>query len=312
MSSIKHWDSLQRLGKQQCFVESDLRLMILSAGGSATLWVLVEGEADIYFYERMFKNHGVKVIIAGKSNSLGVKYGGFHSVIETVTNLLLWGRTSLIIGVVDRDWRSFYSNVVRKLPANIFLTDHRDLEMTLLSVQQVRGLLKAEVVTNMNPAYIRDIGSGDWFSSVWEKCCHIARYMGSLRIVAAHFKMQKLKFSDTLYWDKVSRSLKPDWESNLFNKALEMNAPICKARFYFYCWWTKVRYGLNNLSNYDICRGHDFLQILSTLLIDTGHFSEKWMTYFMAMEISVTEIRGLKMYGAIRNWMNSKGLSLLV
>jgi hypothetical protein len=312
MSSIKHWDTLQGLHKQQRFIESDLRLMIMSPGGITTLWVLVEGDADIYFYERMFKNHGTKVVIAGRTNILGTKIGGYHAVMEVVNNLLAWGKTSRIIGIIDRDWRSFYRNGVTKLPANIFLTDYRDLEMTLLSVQRVRNLLKTEIVANMSAVYVHEFGGGDWFTSVWENCCQIARYMGSLRIVVAHFRMRKLEFSNTLYWDNATRRITNEWEDNLFNKALELNSHICKARFFFYCWWTKVRFGLNKLSIYEVSRGHDFLQILSTLLIDSGHFSEKWMAYFMAMEIPKEEIRKLKMYNSINSWMDSNRLSLLV
>lgn len=311
MTPIKYWDSLQKLADHLTYVESNLRVMIMSPGGTGSLWVLVEGEADMYLYERMFVSPGAKVVKAGKVGGDGNIRGGIHAVKEVVGNILSLGLTKLIIGIVDRDWSTFNKNAILNLPANIFLTDHRDLEMTLLSVKQVRDLLTTEIIANMNPVYVRILGGGSWFPLVWYNCCNIAHYMGSLRIVASLFQLPRIVFRESLYWDNGSRIITQNWEHNLYYSALEQSN-LTKLRFYILCWWTKVRYGLNKLPIYDVSRGHDFLHVLSTLLLDSGHFSEKWMTYFMANEISVAEIRKLKLYNSINGWMRNNSLSLLV
>ena len=311
MSSIKHWDSLQSLTSHQIYVESNLRRMISHPLGITHLWVLVEGEADMYLYERMFDTYTVKVVRAGRYNKRGDVIGGVHAVKEVVEHLLALGISQLIIGIIDRDWRMFYKNAQKELPANIFLTDHRDLEMTLLSVKQVRNLMVAEIISNMSTDSVRALGGRGFFPPLWIKCCDISRYIGSLRIVAAYYQLPRFDFGETLYWNQTLKCVVPQWEQNIFNKAFELSSPVCKIKFLFYCWMTKVRFGLNRLSVFDVCRGHDFLHILSVMLIDTSHFSEKWMTYFMAKEIPEAEIRELTMYKSIDNWMKKNGVNRL-
>jgi hypothetical protein len=135
--------------------------------------------------------------------------------------------------------------------------------------------------------------------------------MGALRIVVAHFQLQGLCFKTSLYWDDSTKRVVSGWEYNLFNKAVALSAPLSKMRFYFYCWWVEMKYNLKRLPIYDVCRGHDFLHILSTMLINP-QFSEKWMTYFMAMEISSSEIRNLKVYKSIDEWLNAKGITYFI
>ena len=69
MSAPKHWDELEKLKKKAPNQESDLRSSMMSPSGLVTLWVLVEGDADPYFYERMFDLSHTKVLKVGKKGT---------------------------------------------------------------------------------------------------------------------------------------------------------------------------------------------------------------------------------------------------
>jgi len=316
MSAIKYWDTLQSLAGNVHTLESDLKVSMTSPAGVTLLWVLVEGEADMYFYERMFDTSVVKVFKAGEKDGRGKISGGNKAVLHIVDHLLHDPDvlTSSLIGIIDRDWRPFKKNVSDILPEHIFETDWRDLEMTLLSHASVRNALEQEVVSNMAEKHRQRYLKGtDWYRNVWDSCCMVSRYMGSLYIVASHFEYARLEFSDTTYWDDAEgkKCLKENWEEHIYADALRQVNPVGHLRLLLSCWYMRHRYQLNKRSIYDVCRGHDFMHVLSCMLIDKHHFSEEWMTYFMTQEIPLAEIRNLRMYQSIFHWAASQELNVL-
>lgn len=317
MSAPKHWNTLNSIGTQPPVVESNLRLMVLSPGGQTTLWVLVEGDADPYFYERMFVVGNVQVIKAGVPDSAGVVHGGYHAVIELVRKVLAARSYLLIIGIIDRDWRLFIGHT-EKLPANIFLTDRRDLEMTLLSYSRLRMALRAEVMSTMSPNYLPYFvdgkwynKNGDWFRDVWEESVSVSRYMGIFHIMAARFHMPSVGFKASDYWDFTNRRLLTDWRENLLQTAIR-NVGMSRCKMHCKAFRIKLRYGLSFRSFADVCRGHDMMSLLSKQLIDNAHFSEKWITFYLSKEINPDEIKCMRLYRTLNRWMNQHGISLLI
>lgn len=317
MSAPKHWNTLKNIVTQPPVLESNLRLMVLSPGGLATLWVLVEGESDPYFYERMFVVGNVKVIKAGMPNSIGVVHGGYHVVIELVGKMLAARSNLLVIGIIDKDWRSFIGHT-ENLPANIFLTDRRDLETTLLSYSRLRKALRAEVMSSMNGNFLSHFIDGkwykkndDWFRDVWENSVLVSRYMGIFHIMAAHFHMPRVGFKATDYWDNSNCRLRTDWRGNLLQTAIR-NFGVSRCKMHCRTFRINLRYALNFRSFADVCRGHDIMSLLSKQLIDSGHFSEKWITFYLSKEINHDEIKGMRLYRSLYRWMNQHGISLLI
>lgn len=313
-----HWDELRTLQSSHPNQESDLRLSINSPTGRVTLWVLVEGDADPYFYERLFDNSSTKVVKVGKMGTDGNLHGGCKVVKEIVANLLSLGRTRLIIGIIDRDWRPFKEEAKSKLPPHIFETDQRDLEMTFLSNQSLRVALKQEVTNTMNINHIKWFRNGfwyqkngDWFRDVWEQCCKVSRYMGSLRIVASHYELPRVDFTITDYWNLERHALCEEWENRLFRKTVKQTR-CCYLRLLYYCWRVKYKFNLNSRFVYDVCRGHDFLSVMSEMLIDNSHYSERWMTFFMTKEMSIADIRSMRLYQDIEKWAVSFGVTMSV
>lgn len=318
MSAPKHWDELEKLKKKTPNQESDLRLSMMSPAGLTTLWVLVEGDADPYFYERMFDLSRTKVLKVGKKGTDGKMHGGNKVVKELVANLLAWGWTKLVIGIIDRDWRPFKKDAKEPLPPHIFETDQRDLEMTLLSFSSLRSALRQEVTDSMNPNHKRWLKrgywcrkNGDWFKDVWEECCKVSRYMGSLRIVDSHYELPRVDFTTPDCWDESQHILYENWEHRLFRKAV-MQTGCNGVRLLCYCWMVKYKYGLNRRTIHDVCRGHDFLSVLSEMLIDKSHYSEKWMTFFMTKEMAISDIRSMRLYQNIDRWATPVGATMLV
>lgn len=314
MSVPKHWAELQSLHTLSYYQEPDLRLSISSPAGLLTLWVLVEGDADPYFYERMFDMSRTKVVKVGKLGKDGKLHGGNKVVKDLVSNLL--SETQFVIGIIDRDWRPYKKDAHLSHPLHIFETDQRDLEMTLLSFTSLQSALRQEVINTMNSNHKRWLKrgywcrkNGDWYKDVWELCCKVSRYMGSLRIVASHYELPRVDFTMPDCWDDVEHKLYDNWENRLFNRTMEQTGCSC-VRLLYSCWMAKYRYDLNHRTIYDVCRGHDFLSVLSEMLIDKWHFSERWMTFFMTKEMAVTDIRQMRLYQDIDSWAISKGVAM--
>jgi hypothetical protein len=71
-------------------------------------------------------------------------------------------------------------------------------------------------------------------------------------------------------------------------------------------------YNLDHRSVYEVCRGHDFLPIMSKMLIDNTHYSERWMTFFMTKGMTATDIRGMRLYQDIDRWAATVGVAMSV
>lgn len=115
---------------------ADLRQAINSPSGEMTRWVLVEGKQDRDFYPIMFQDD-VRIYIAGHvraDDETHTVHGGVVAVREVVNTILTLGYTTSIIGIIDRDYidyRTASDDTGVDQTGHIFVTDYRDLEMTL-------------------------------------------------------------------------------------------------------------------------------------------------------------------------------------
>lgn len=311
---MKHWEDLQNLfmNPDRIMVENDLRSSINSPIGERTTWILVEGTCDPWFYERMFTGPFVKVIKVGIKDKLGNPNGGYKAVDKIVHNLLK-DATSLVFGIIDKDYTQF--NKQRHIDSScIFTTDHRDLEMTLLSNDDAREKLQAEILSNTRPARFGKLMPENWFCKQWNLCETVCRFLGELRIAGTWLNIPtKLNFKLSLYWNAKDKELIKRWKMHIYISAFQQ----CVRKNYIFLapiihLWSNYRHRTKMMTIWDVCRGHDFMCFLSELMVDKSHFSPAWMTYFLTKEVSLTDIRKMHLYKTIHTWQVAHGVNVLV
>lgn len=311
---MKHWDDLQTLSKNTdgVLVENDLRSSINSPIGERTTWVLVEGTCDPWFYDRMFTGSFVKVVKVGIKDKLGNPKGGYKAVERIVYNLLK-DATSLVFGIIDKDYTQF--NKQRHVDSScIFTTDHRDLEMTLLSNDDAREKLEAEILSNTEHTRFSKLKPEDWFRKQWNLCETVCRFLGELRIAGTWVNIPTgLNFKLSLYWNAKEKALVRGWKRRIYISAFQQ----CLHKHYLFfsplihlC--SNYQHRTKKMAIWDICRGHDFMAFFSELMIDKSHFSPAWMTCFLAKEITFPDIRKMQLYKSINEWQSAHGVNVLV
>ena len=103
---------------------NELRLDISHPNSAGIAFVLVEGDSDIRLFRKFFSSEKCKVECVP---------GGNPKVEESVTELLK--KSELVIGIRDADF--IHLEGIAYAQSNVFLTDLHDLEMGLVSEDQV-------------------------------------------------------------------------------------------------------------------------------------------------------------------------------
>lgn len=311
---MKHWADLQTIfmNFNKVMVENDLRSSINSPIGERTTWVLVEGTCDPWFYDRIFTGPYVKVVRVGIKDKLGNPKGGYKAVEKIVHNLQK-NATNLVFGIIDKDYTQF--NKQRHIDSScIFTTDHRDLEMTLLSNNDAREKLQAEILSNTKPARFGRLEPEEWFREQWSKCESVCRFLGELRLAGTWINIPtRLNFKLSSYWSDKNKSLVENWKRNIYISAFQQ----CLGKRYLFFsplihLLSNYRHRTKEMTVWDVCRGHDFMGFLSELMINKNHFSPAWMTYFLANEVSLDDIRKMQLYKTIQTWQSAHNVNVLI
>lgn len=69
---------------------------------------------------------------------------------------------------------------------------------------------------------------------------------------------------------------------------------------------------LDEESLYDVCRGHDMLQLLSLTLVDVQTYSEKSIMNKMIEAYDLNDFRATRLYASILTWQTSESVNALV
>ena len=297
------WDIF---GEDVLYTLGDVKSALSWPDADKKCLVMVEGKADSDCYSKVLQGKDVIIIKAGYVARDGVKRGGFRVVKTIVKSILESGMTRGIIGIVDKDYTMF-----RKSPIvhadNIFTTDKRDLEMMLWSIDAVSSFM----VTRL---------SGESHNEDWrldavklDKIKQISRYMGSLHISDVwHGLRCEHEFHNRLYWDFVSHDFKVDWETNIFlyfvNQCASMQTPVTFTQEMLD--ESNTRFDMENQDFCDIARGHDFLTILSHVMVDTNTYSEDNLTNMMISYITPVMFSTTNLWRAIADWQTREGYSV--
>lgn len=276
--------------------------------GSRTTFVIVEGSDDLAFYNRFFDISKTASYYSTKINKDGiVQDGGCAELLNIVSTVLDEGLTDKIVGIVDTDYRKYLDDYL--YPPNIFHTDHRDMEMTALSMLSVQQTLRS---------WITD------YDGIMDGLKNMLRHAGVLRIMNDRFRLGcsfKKKVKISCIFDTSRHAVVEHWrakyDSNFLKACLNkrkqsflglIKTLICisKAAVFY------VTHSFSRESDYDVCQGHDTLQLLSLSLIDTATFSPDaiWEKCFNAYTIN--DFKSTRLYASLHSWELTKSVRILI
>lgn len=283
--------SLQDAVQEPAGTKAAIRQALMSPAGLRVAWVVVESEEDVAVYQKFMRLDST--VVKTSESATGRK--GYDYVEAIVREIKEEERRAHIIGIRDADYSRFDKDYL--LPANIFVTDRRDLEMMLLESESVKLSMR-----DWTPAY----------EDAFNRCVPICRHFGYLRIYneVAHLFV---RFHDNLrpnkYWDFQCHSVDEGWELDSTEKFVKLSQGACTVRdvntFI-------ANYKLEAESLYDICRGHDFLKLLSLTLVDDQTFSEGAIMNRMTEAYALDDFKKTRLYSDIFAWQTEEGVVALV
>lgn len=267
-----------------------IRQAMMSPAGLRVAWVVVEAEEDVAVYEKFMRPDST--VVKTSEDSSGRK--GYANVEFIVREIKEEVPVAHIMGIRDADYSRYEEGFT--VPDNIFLTDRRDLEMTLLEADSVTQALRTWA-----PDY----------DAALAKCISVCRHFGYLRIynemadlsVVFHKNLRPAK-----YWDFNQRCIVEGWEQDSMAKFVALAGDKCTA--------ADVRafittHSLEGESLYDICRGHDLLNLLSLVLIKK-EYSEKSIMHKMTEAYSLENFKATQLYANLKEWQDAEGVFALV
>ena len=190
----------------------------------------------------------------------------------------------------------YFKNIEKKTEKgkqhkDLFVTDNRDLEMMLFAAPSVVSEMEMWA-------------SG--FSQAWQRVVPVARHLGYVRIcnhvndysciIRATVKPGKL-------WDYNTHDFNPDWQS-ICSSALE--EVISKAELDVFIEENSLSY----VSTYDICRGHDVVNLLSLALV-RKEFTSKAITNKIIEAYAIEDFQRTNLYTDLLIWQRNRGVTVL-
>ena len=282
--------SLQDTVREPSGTKAAIRQALMSPVGLRVVWVVVEAEEDVAVYEKFMQPDST--VVKTSEGETGRK--GYANVELIVSEIKEEVPVAHIMGIRDADYSRFEADYT--VPANIFLTDRRDLEMMLLEAESVQQALRTWA-----PA----------FDDAFAKSIPVCRHFGYLRIYNEVADLT-VRFHDNLrpnkYWDYQQQAMKATWEQDSTAKFVALSEGKCAA--------TDVKafvttHKLENENLYDICRGHDLLKLLSLTLVDVQTYSVDAIMAKMTDAYTLKDFKATRLYASIQAWQTAEGVIAL-
>lgn len=266
-----------------------IRQAMMSPAGLRVAWVVVEAEEDVAVYEKFMRPDST--VVKTSEGETGRK--GYANVEIIVREIKEEVPVAHIMGIRDADYSRYEEGFTA--PDNIFLTDRRDLEMTLLEAESVQQALR--------------IWAPDYDAAL-AKCIPVCRHFGYLRIyndvadlsVVFHKNLRPAK-----YWDFNQHCIVEGWEQDSTAKFVALAGDKCTAADVSAFITT---HSLEGESLYDICRGHDLFNLLSQALIYIQYKVENIMAK-MIEAYSLDDFKITRLYASIQAWQETEGVTAL-
>lgn len=277
-------------------IVNSIEIALKSSLGRQYVWVIVEAEEDFDFYKKFF-NDKTKVYSASAQN----KKGGYIVVEKFVEEIPKSWSDVKILGIRDADYTKYQEEQYQP-PQNIFLTQHRDLEMMMLSFSSAcKGLERWNTQ----------------FPNKIDETLPYAKVLGYLRIynqernLSCMFRNAKVSLKSE--WNDDLHQMNDDWEASLqekFENGVKCKLPTFAFDLNDYRSFIQMK-DLEQESAYDVCRGHDVLSLLSLMMIKTDAYTTKTITNKMIESSSLIDFKQTTLYSSLRVWEQQLGKIIL-
>lgn len=284
--------SLQSSILQPSHTKAVIQASMKSAGGARRVWGVVESDEDVEVYEKFFLPDIVSVLPS--KDEQGRR--SCQNVETIVVELYDEEENPKVFGIRDRDYTSFNHTYVQ--PANVFLTDGRDLEMMMLNASSVINGLQLwhqDFPENLNLS------------------ADTMRFLGYLRIyndikqTSCIFKNNLTKIS--LIWDASTQSVHTDYQDRLFSKFQDKCAvTVTREEFDNFV----ELHELNNHPNINVCRGHDVCRLLCVTMIKKEFSQPKDLFRRMKDSYSFDDFKQTSLYSDVQNWAENRNLTIFI
>ena len=274
------------------YTKASILMALKTPAGLRTVWIVVEAEDDVRVYGK-FVNPDT-TMVKTSTDSRGRK--GYANVETVVTEVKDEVPKSHILGIRDADY-SRYEVETHCFPDNVFATDYRDLEMTLMKSDRVKTAFKKWT---------------DRYDEVLAISEPICRFWGYMRIYNHIYDLScpfhnKLKI--TKFWDFNAHALSGNWKEKSLSLFITLVGNHCtESSFNSFV----STHSLDSDDFYNICRGHDLLSILSLALVDVHSYSVEKMMTLMKDAYTLDDFRSTNLYGKIKAWQENEGVKALM
>ena len=265
---------------------SDFKLANRTVQARNRVWVLVEGYLDFYFYSKIFDEDEVHMRQALNQNDKGGK--------QAIINILQDPEVATyqnVIGIVDKDYE-WLLHRNSTLP-NLFETDYKDLEITLINEPIVRQNIAAEIPI---------------FDVLYNTAIPVARYYGYLHITSDFYskpwnmRVKDFKWSGICangqiqagYQNHMLQLLNRKLQSKGYNAIsfIEYNNAVSTLQ-------------LDNQPDEQICHGHAMVKTLSLLNQNPNLYDEDHLSVLLADNCPLTVALSWDCCRRIDNWQHS-------
>ena len=266
---------------------NELRLDISHPNNKGIAFVFLEGESDIRIFRKLFNLDKCKVETIP---------GGKFNLEKCVGELVVV--YSLIIGIRDADFLHLGSQPYLK--ANMFLTDLHDMEMMIISEDEVFSALIFEYTS-----LIKDKHS--------EARNNIMLVIEQISLLRWLNEKENLEYTfDAGFQDLISfANLKIDF-NQYFSRVIS-KSPKAKLTDL-----TEVLKKMKDLKNINpdssqLCNGHDFMKALSLYVKESGEgraLSDESISSSFRMTYNINHFKKTMLFNVLKSWSDSTGCVL--
>jgi len=263
------------------------QIRMLSANFSG-VFILVEGSEDSRLWKRFLNSNAMVVICVTRENAIDVASQFLQS--------------SSVIGIIDSDAEFLVTQ--RTYPSNVFLTDFRDIEISLFSEMNLNAILNELGSPEKIQAWTTIHGSP------YPQLVLQAKIIGALFLVSQQEGLG-LTFKDLRWKDFVDRaSLQinvKEFVEHVKNKSHRHSLSTDELL-------QKMTVICNSINSYHIIRGHDIIGIiafgLQFALGSMSAFDTERVSMAFRLSVSRVQMEKLALFRSLLSWYGERSISL--